>query len=88
MSKVHKRWKTLNDLTPEDDSVPTEVVHKGVIYTSAKQIADKFAESQDKKLETMRKNIEFTNFKAVNLFKRVIPRIEKNSFSNQSQLKR
>merc|ERR1711954_246639 len=39
-------------------------------------IAENYAEFNDKKLEDVRKDVHFENFKAINLFKRVIPRVE------------
>ena len=76
MEKIDKRWRALNDLKPEEDSVPAEIVYKGKNNTSAKSIAEKFAEFQDDKLKEIRKSVEFENFKVVNNFKRIIPRVE------------
>merc|ERR1711954_149445 len=76
MSKAHKRWATIKEFTPEEDSVPTEIKYKGKNLTSPKAIAESYAEFSDDKLEEIRKSVEFENFKAVKLFKRVIPRVE------------
>merc|ERR1711954_199277 len=29
MSKAHKRWKTMKDLTPDEDATPSEIIYKG-----------------------------------------------------------
>ena len=40
MSKVKKRWKTLQSVTLEEDAIPAEINFKGKTLTSAKEIAE------------------------------------------------
>ena len=76
MSNLRKRWNTLKDVTPSDDATPTEINHRGQTLTSSKAIANKFADYLDEKTEQIRNEVAFTNFKAGNIFKKVIARVE------------
>ena len=44
MSNLRKRWNTLKEVTPTEDSTPTEINHKGQTLTSSKIIANKLCD--------------------------------------------
>ena len=51
MSKVKKRWKTYQDLIPDEDATPTQIKYKGKLITSPWVIANAYAEYLDKKIK-------------------------------------
>ena len=58
----------------KEQRTPTSIIHNDMEVNSPKEIAKAFIEKVDK----IRKNIHGDEFKAVNLFKELIPWVENN----------
>ena len=78
MSNPAARWQTWKGLAPDKEATPIEILHKGENITSAKRIADKYAKFLEEKVKTIRREVKFENFKAINTFKKVIKRVDED----------
>merc|ERR1711954_519737 len=76
LSKAKTRWKTFDQIIPQDDATPKKIKYKGKVISSPRLIANSYTEYLDKKLEDLRGQINQTNFKAMKIFRARIPRIE------------
>ena len=66
----------LKQLTLEEDLTPRIIKYKGDILTSPKDIAKKYGEFLNDKVEEIRRNMKCTNFKAIQIFKMIVPKFD------------
>ena len=71
-----RKFRSIKEIQENESRTPTLIIHKGVEYTSPKDIAEVMATSFIDKVENIRANIKGNEFKAVNTFKKLIPRNE------------
>ena len=76
LSGVKSRWKTMKELTSEEDLVPKIIKYKGSTITLPKEIATRYGEFLEEKTEAIREEISFTIFKVIQVFKKVVRRID------------
>ena len=75
-AKAKTRWKTFDQIIPQDDSTPKQIKYKGKVISSAREIANSYHEYLDAKLEDLHRQIKQTNFKAMKIFWGRINRVE------------
>ena len=75
-AKAKTRWKTFDQIIPQDNSTPKQIKYKGKVISSAREIANSYHEYLDVKLEDLRRQIKQTNFKAMKIFRGRITRVE------------
>ena len=68
--------RTLKESAPDEDAVPREIKLNGKVITSPKELADKYATFLEEKHDHLRESTKYTNFKAMNIFRMLIKRID------------
>ena len=68
----------MQKLMPQENSMPTEIEVKGKLISSPKAIAEEYSKHYINKIEDLRKSTPYENFKAINIYKKVIPRVEED----------
>merc|ERR1711954_349848 len=79
MSRTHSRWKTLKEVIPEKDKTPREIKVNNKVITSAEEIANEYTKFLDNKIEKIREEVKFENFKALRIFRSVINRVDNDA---------
>ena len=76
LSKAKEIGQAIKDLHSQADLTPCEVKVNGKIHTKPKEIADKCVEYFENKIEDIRNDIQHKNFKAKNILKAKVKRVE------------
>ena len=66
----------MKEITEDNNKSPTTIIKDVVIYTSPKEIADIMVDSFIDKVENIRNNINSNPYKAIDTYKKIIPRVE------------
>ena len=69
----------MKELTPQENTVPTEIKMNGEIMSASKAIAAEYGIIFDEKMKSMRKNVSHHNFTAMKVFNEKIKRIEEEA---------
>ena len=70
------KFKSIKEMQEEENKTPTHIIHRGNWYTSQQEMAELMFNEFITKVVRMRKNFRGNQYKAINTFKSLIPRVK------------
>merc|ERR1711954_384749 len=78
IKKIKGKWNFLRNIENKEETVPTEVKVGNQMISSPAQIAEEYSKHYINKIEDLRKSTTHENFKAINIFRKIIWRVEED----------